>query len=183
MDRRIARTQKALIQSLGDCLTNYRWEDVSVQLLCDTADVSRSTFYAHFDSKQELLVLAMKAMANRLVADSHEKRGLRLNKKISILPALLRHMRDHLFLFETTSSSMAGRALAHHFEAMVRQIIQTEIASSQFSNSMSERKVHFLVGGLFAVLDDWRDKSCIEPNQDILCELDQATDLILSSQA
>ncbi|MEP5152197.1 TetR/AcrR family transcriptional regulator [Planktotalea sp.] len=181
MDRRIAKTQNALIQALGDCLTKYPWEDVSVQLLCDTADVSRSAFYAHFDSKQDLLDLAMKAMASRLKSDSHERRSLRSNGKISILPALLRHMRDHLFLFETTNASMAGRALAHHFETMVGRTIEAEIRASQFSSTMSERKVRFLIGGLFALLDDWREGRCAEPDEEMLAELDQAADLVFSS--
>lgn len=182
MDRRIAKTQKAMIHALGDCLAKYRWEDVTVQLLCDTADVSRSTFYAHFEGKQDLLDLAMKEMANRLVADCHEKRGLSQNGKLRILPALMRHMRDHLFLFETTNSSMAGRALAHHFETMVGQIIQTEIAKSEFSASISERRVQFLIGGLFAVLDDWRRNHCDADERHVLTELDQFTELVLSSQ-
>jgi AcrR family transcriptional regulator len=181
VDRRVAKTQKALIHALGDCLVKYRWDNVSVQLLCDTADISRSTFYAHFEGKQDLLALAMKEMANRLIADSHEKRGLRLNGKLSILPALLRHMRDHLFLFETTNASMAGRALAHHFETMVGQIIQAEIAASQFSGVLSEQRVRFLVGGLFALLDHWRESQCREDDHDFLDELDQVTDLILGS--
>ncbi|MEL6572531.1 MAG: TetR/AcrR family transcriptional regulator [Pseudomonadota bacterium] len=182
MDRRVAKTQKAMIQALGECLTKYRWEDVSVQLLCDTADISRSTFYAHFEGKQDLLAIAMKEMANRLVADSPEKRSLKLNGKLSILPALLRHMRDHLFLFETTNASMAGRALAHHFETMVGQIIQAEITASPFSSAVSEQRVRFLVGGLFALLDHWRENQCRNADHEILAELDQATALILGSQ-
>lgn len=182
MDRRIAKTQRALVQSLGDCLTKHRWEDISVQLLCNTADVSRSTFYAHFDSKQDLMVLAMTQMSKRLVTDSHERRSLTLNRRISILPALLRHMRDHLFLFQTTSKSMAGHALANHFETMVGQLIQAEIEGSPLSKTITERQVKFLVGGVFAVLDDWRENRCTETDQDILAELDQSVDLVLSSQ-
>lgn len=182
MDRRIAKTQNALIQALGQCISRYRWEDVTVQLLCDTADVSRSTFYAHFEDKQDLLALAVKTMVARLVAEDQGTRNLGLNGKISILPALLRHMREHLFLFEATRSSMAGRALAHHFETSIGHIIREEVTTSSKHRSMPEHQILFLIGGLFAVLDDWRERSCETPDDDVLRILDRATDLVTRNQ-
>lgn len=52
MDRRIRKTQTALVDAVRALLQTYVWDDISVQLICDTADISRSTFYSHFADKE-----------------------------------------------------------------------------------------------------------------------------------
>jgi len=117
MDRRIAKTQKALVEALQQGLTQHPWEDITVQMLCDTADVSRSTFYSHFESKEALLTLGMEWLSQHLQADDKGGRGLDLNGKIAILPI-------------------------------------------------------YMIGGLFAVLDQWRINRCKEQIDELLGKLD-----------
>ena len=172
MDRRIAKTQKALVEALQQGLTKHPWEDITVQMLCDTADVSRSTFYSHFESKEALLTLGMEWLSQHLQADDKGGRGLDLNGKIAILPAVLRHMDGHLFLFDTTRASMPGRELSYQFEQKVKSIIQGEIASSRYATLITPDQVIYMIGGLFAVLDQWRINRCEEQIDELLGKLD-----------
>ena len=55
-DRRVRRTRIALREALLELMTERGWEDISVQDLCDRADIGRSTFYMHFSGKEKLLV-------------------------------------------------------------------------------------------------------------------------------
>ena len=36
-------------------MQDHDWNDINIQMICDRADVARSTFYAHFPTKQDLL--------------------------------------------------------------------------------------------------------------------------------
>lgn len=55
-DRRIKRTKQALHQALMDLILEKRYDKITVQDIIDRADVGRSTFYAHFSDKEDLLV-------------------------------------------------------------------------------------------------------------------------------
>ena len=55
LDRRVRRTRRRLKASLLELLAEKSYRAITVQELVDRADVGRSTFYAHYDSKEELL--------------------------------------------------------------------------------------------------------------------------------
>ena len=47
MDRRSRKTRTHLVQGLIDLLQQRSWDSVSVQDVCDAADIARSTFYTN----------------------------------------------------------------------------------------------------------------------------------------
>src|SRR5262245_8432628 len=55
VDRRIRRTQELLRAALMSLIQEKGFETLSVQDIIDRANVGRATFYAHFDSKDDLL--------------------------------------------------------------------------------------------------------------------------------
>jgi AcrR family transcriptional regulator len=55
-DRRIERTKQLLRNSLMQLVTEKMYEEITVQDILDRANVGRSTFYAHFEDRDELLV-------------------------------------------------------------------------------------------------------------------------------
>ena len=54
-DRRLRKTRQGLRQALLTLLKEKRYEDISVQDIIERADVARSTFYAHYLDKDDLL--------------------------------------------------------------------------------------------------------------------------------
>lgn len=54
-DRRINKTKKAIYQAFLQLLNSKRYETITVQEIIDLADVGRSTFYSHYESKELLL--------------------------------------------------------------------------------------------------------------------------------
>lgn len=55
MDRRPLKTKTAIYQAFIALLRQEPYDSVTVQAICQRANVGRSTFYAHFDSKEMLL--------------------------------------------------------------------------------------------------------------------------------
>ena len=58
-DRRVRRTQQLLRQALIDLILEKGYDRTTVQDILDRADVGRSTFYNHYQTKDQLLLSGM----------------------------------------------------------------------------------------------------------------------------
>jgi AcrR family transcriptional regulator len=55
VDRRVQKTRKLLLEALMELVAEKGYEAVTIREILDKANVGRSTFYAHFQDKDQLL--------------------------------------------------------------------------------------------------------------------------------
>jgi AcrR family transcriptional regulator len=98
-DRRTLRTQQALLDALIDLLKVKHYDAVSVKDIIKKANVGRSTFYAHYQTKGDLLKSGFErvldVLLEQMVFDETDR-------KLTLDTApLFRHARGHAELFRT----------------------------------------------------------------------------------
>jgi AcrR family transcriptional regulator len=62
VDRRVRRTRELLRKALLEAILEKGYERITVQDIIDRADVGRSTFYAHFRDKEDLLFYGLEEL-------------------------------------------------------------------------------------------------------------------------
>ena len=65
-DRRTQRTRQTLSHALIALIQEKRYDAITVQDICDRANVGRSTFYAHYQDKDDLLASNFQQMMESL---------------------------------------------------------------------------------------------------------------------
>ena len=66
-DRRSQRTRQALHDALFDLMAQKGYEAVSIKDIIERANVGRSTFYAHYANKDELLASQLDRLVEMVV--------------------------------------------------------------------------------------------------------------------
>ena len=72
-------TQKRMIkhinQTVFELLNDYHFDEITVQKICDAAEINRSTFYRYFQDKYDLLYSLTEYMKEALDLDSLHQHG------------------------------------------------------------------------------------------------------------
>lgn len=127
MDRRKQKTRQAIFAAFSRLLENKRFESITVQEIIDEANVGRSTFYAHFETKDELL----KALCTDMF-DHVFSRELRCEKNHdfsengdslqSRLAHLLYHLKDSRKNIVGIMSSESSALFMRYFKEYLQQL-------------------------------------------------------------
>ena len=123
-DRRIQKTRKLLSQALIQLILEKGYENVTVQDILDRANVGRSTFYAHYENKDLLLV------------DGPRNLGLELFRGDSG-PGFLKffqHVSGNVPLAKAMLGKKGGNILMDSFRGQIAEVIR-ERHKAGFSRS------------------------------------------------
>lgn len=97
-DRRALRTQAALIHALLALIATKHYDQITVRDIVRQANVGRSTFYAHYQSKDDLLVSGFEQQLDVLVRQIVISEDGRLQFDTT---AFFRHVQGHCAVYRT----------------------------------------------------------------------------------
>ena len=173
-DRRVLRTREALHKALMSLALEKKYDAITVQEVLDRADIGRSTFYTHFQSKDELLISGFHHLRVTLEAalEKQKKSAKRHESVIAFSGAMFEHAygyREMYFaLLNTGAWPMVRQQLQEVVEELIRTECKSEIAKLKTANSdvPLDLFIHYLTAAFFAVLIWWMDRrSRLSPPQ------------------
>lgn len=164
-DRRVRRTKQHLHTALMSLIAEKGYDKITVQNLTDRADVGRSTFYAHYETKDDLLLSGM----HRLTDDIELHMVDDPAAGDAILPSLgvFRHVADNHRLFKAMIGSR-GIDLVHQAaqDALIeraRSAIDLRTATGERSSTPPDARAAFVAGSLLMFLSWWLDNDMPYP--------------------
>src|SRR5882757_7950674 len=111
IDRRATRTRAMLQEAHVALIMNKGYEAMTIQDICDTANVGRSTFYTHYKSKDDLRRSSFEHL-RKLLTDRQQDALATLGdtryQPLAFSLALFEHARDHIHLYRALSKSRGG---------------------------------------------------------------------------
>src|SRR2546425_1261466 len=130
MDRRVQRTRDVLHQALISLMIEKGYEVIAVQDIIDRANIGRSTFYAHYVGKQDLLLSGLKNLNKHLLA--HQRAALSLkegfrDRGFGFSLALFEHVHSHRNLYHAIVGRQSGTVVISELRALLADLVRNDL--------------------------------------------------------
>lgn len=132
MDRRQLKTQEAIFSAFTNLLSKNNYSNITVQNIINEANIGRSTFYSHFETKDDLL----KALCHRLFShvffedlDMENTHDFSLGEYTvqDMITHMLYHLKDSKKDILILLSSENNNFFTHYFKNYLNDMIKEYI--------------------------------------------------------
>lgn len=153
-DRRTQKTKKLLSDSLKDLILEKGYDAITVQDIIDKANVGRSTFYNHYESKDELLVGNINFQQALVQIPLGDDENYAMGVNISYL---FGHTKEYLHVARAMINSKGMDVLTNYFaELCVSRFFEYNKAlGGQINTEMLRYKAEMAAGGVVRMLFKW----------------------------
>ena len=116
-DLRITKTYRALTEAFFELLSQKKFEDITVNEICNRAVVRRATFYKHFGDKFEFFVFMVKEIQEAFMEKSSKEASNSREYYANIIRFLIEFLDEN----EQLVNSVRGSS---YFSAMIDVLIE-----------------------------------------------------------
>lgn len=132
MDRRQKKTREAIFKAFSDLLAQKSYNKITVQEIIDAANVGRTTFYAHFETKDDLLKELCAELFDHIIqsaADCTHTHGLYSNSDApeSVFCHLLQHLQENDKNILELLSCESSELFLRYFKDSLNRLLSAQI--------------------------------------------------------
>ena len=152
-DRRVQRTRQLLEQALIELTVERGYEKVTVQDIVDRANVGRTTFYAHYQDKEELLNQSLAGFMDSLLQELEQK-----SDQSNLLPVLtvFRHVAEIAPFYLAFNAIPILHEKSHQqLVILIKQRLKMLETAEQPVNLPHDIVANYFAGALLALLSWW----------------------------
>ena len=134
MDRRQKKTREAIFAAFTALLAEKSYHQIAVQDIIDAANIGRTTFYAHFETKDYLLKAMCEELFGHIIDTAmglpHSHYHCTSKQSDSMFLHLLRHLRENDNHILELLSCQNNELFLRYFKDNLQQLIRTQYADT-----------------------------------------------------
>lgn len=166
-DRRTQKTKKYLAAALKELIVEKGYDDITVQDIIDRANVGRSTFYSHYENKEQLLVGNINFQEALMNAPADAKHPMGVN-----LAYLFNHTKENLHvtqaMFGTKSIEIIRNGFTDVCAAKISEYQKARAANSTANPLMLRYKAEAAASGIVWMLFKWLEDGAVVPVSEMI---------------
>lgn len=159
MDKRIEKTEHAIFQAFEKLLSEKKYSKITIQEIIDKAGIGRSTFYSHYQTKEQLLNGMCKEIFEHVFSNQavHELTHNFQNKKDmkSRLTHLLCHLQENEKYLKTVFISDSGDIFIKYFRTYLEKFFDNMFTISPNSGVPQDYIYYYLTSSLIDTIRWW----------------------------
>ena len=168
MDRRQRKSREAIIKAFRDLLKSEPYSKVTVQQIIDKADVARATFYAHYETKDDLLTEMCEDIFEHVFShdtakepthDFRDSESLR-----ATLTHILYHLRDNRTFLKDLLSDQNDNTFMLKLKEQLRSLFEKNLDLPD-SDVPEEYVLHHMVSDFAETIDWWMKHDSYTPEE------------------
>jgi AcrR family transcriptional regulator len=165
-DRRVRRTQDLLRRALLSLIQEKGYDRITVQDILDRADIGRSTFYAHYRDKDDLLRAGFQDIRAALAAerDAAERPGSKaglLEPMHAVFDHVGRHRQFWASLSRKGGADLVTRILHQSVSDLVREHLRSRFPDTQADQTRLEAAIQFVTGACMGLVIWWLENDAV----------------------
>ena len=163
MDRRQQKTREAIFEAFSTLLSSKSYTKITIQEIIDRANVGRSTFYSHFETKDDLLremctELFDHVFSEHLDMENTHDFSLASGDPASLITHILYHLRDNRRNVIGILSCESGELFLRFFRQYLNELITRHLlAGVKRKNQIvpEEFLVNHIAGSFVGMVKWW----------------------------
>lgn len=170
MDRRIAKTRRAIFAAFDALIVKTDYAKISVQNIIDEADIGRSTFYEHFETKDELLRAKCKELFEHIFVPSGTEATHALSRNSTFkekIMHILYHLLDDKKVIKGILASEGRQIFLQYFRSYLAVAVERE--KILLPDVPDEFLKNHITGSFIEMVSWWADRDFKESPEDMTC--------------
>lgn len=184
LDRRSQRSRDALRNALVQLIVERGWDDITVQDVCDQANIGRSTFYSHYTGKDALLVGGLEDLQAELQRQARAKSALAGAQtsgapRLGFVLGLIEHAHDQQKIFRGLIGRRSGYVVQQRFREMVMRLVYEEWPVNAPGGLPREAAARCLSAAFVELLSWWVEQAMPIPSTALEAQFIQLAQAVL----
>lgn len=152
-DLRVKKTKNALYNTLMELMKTKSFEEIKVSDICNAALINRSTFYAHYNDKYELLKDAIDNLKNSLIEELNKNVKTSNTKEyyLEMISILLNHIEEKRSIYQQIMLNNRNSIMVDILYDVLDHDITSKIKKTKSEKIPGEIIVKFYIGAVFNV--------------------------------
>lgn len=155
MDKRILKTRKLLLQALIELIQEKGYDAVTITDISERALIGRSTFYAHFENKEQLLFSGQDAFPQNLL---RHQQGSGSGNSLLFYQELFEHMQSNRHLAKAMLGEGGGDLMLGRLHSILEHRFLEQAKSKIVDKTRQELQAHAFASAMVGLSSKWLEQ-------------------------